>query len=481
AQEQDSRLETRGIQATGQVNSTDSYHCRFCGKSNGDDDGSIPSEADVQTTHSDDQLSAEDGMQLDGPDFHQHLGTGRTEMVEEPPVQVERAIVHSPSDGCGHLYGLVRQPLGLSRQRNHHERNLDDTGTRSAYQLEGIEMHMARSNSTAINRTDGKHYFRQSDRHIVHQQVWRHQIQATVGPGHENLEVLPTDGNTPQDDVCSFVVQPGGRPLASDEDSTGMVNCSRILPGIGQDVGTTSRRSLCFTQEQESGPIRLLEAPSHSFSSGCPSTPMELVGTPMDMSALEFDTQDSTSNSGRENQGNIDNASMGRGVMVPDSQNIGDTPSSHNSTQQSLSRKRTLRQRARPEPNMGSQRLESRRSTLLAAGASENVTALICDSPSAIRRHKSYEQVQINFARFTEDNGRDPKTPDPISIMNYLAHGYFELGWATTTVFNYRSKILQLYDNTDAITSYPGYSSFMDAVAAAGVKRIRNIDIDLTP
>ncbi|KAF9979654.1 hypothetical protein BGZ79_006497, partial [Entomortierella chlamydospora] len=123
---------------------------------------------------------------------------------------------------------------------------------------------------------------------------------------------------------------------------------------------------------QESGPIRLLEAPSNSFSSGCPSTPMELVGTPMDMSALEFDTQDSTSNSGRENQGNFDNASMGRGVVVPDSQNTGDTPSSHNSTQQSLSRKRTLRQRARPEPNMGSQRLESRRSTLLAAGASEN-------------------------------------------------------------------------------------------------------------
>ncbi|KAF9981485.1 hypothetical protein BGZ79_006110, partial [Entomortierella chlamydospora] len=127
-QEQDSRLETRGVQATGQVNSTDSYHCRFYGKSNGNDDGSIPGETDVQTTHSDDQLSTEDGMQLDGPDFHQHSGTGRTPMVEEPPVQVERAIIHPPSDGRGCLHGLIRQPLGLSRQRGHHERDLDDTG-----------------------------------------------------------------------------------------------------------------------------------------------------------------------------------------------------------------------------------------------------------------------------------------------------------------------------------------------------------------
>ncbi|KAG0013081.1 hypothetical protein BGZ80_011294 [Entomortierella chlamydospora] len=208
---------------------------------------------------------------------------------------------------------------------------------------------------------------------------------------------------------------------------------------------------------------------------------MELAGAPMDMSILEPDTKDPTSNLGGANQGNYDNASMGRGVVVPDSQDTCDMPSSHSSAQQSLGRKRTLRQRARPEPSMSFERLESRRNTLIAVGASKDVTALICDSPSAIRRHKSYEHVQINFAKFTEDNGCDSNASDPISIMNYLARGFYELGWATATVFNYRSKILRLYDNTDAISSYPGYSSFMGAVAATGVKMIRNIDIDLTP
>ncbi|KAF9207926.1 hypothetical protein BGZ49_010201 [Haplosporangium sp. Z 27] len=168
-------------------------------------------------------------------------------------------------------------------------------------------------------------------------------------------------------------------------------------------------------------------------------------------------------------------------MMVPDSQSVIKMRSSYNSAEQSLSRGQSLRQRARPEPKLGSKCVEYRRNTLLAVGASEDVISLIFDAPSVIHRNKSYEQVQLQFEKFTADSGRDPNTPDSISVMNFLAHGYFQLGWASTTVFKYKSKILQLYDDSLLITSHAGYSSFMDAVAAAGVNRIRSIDVDLSP
>ncbi|KAF9176901.1 hypothetical protein BGZ49_005882, partial [Haplosporangium sp. Z 27] len=225
-----------------------------------------------------------------------------------------------------------------------------------------------------------------------------------------------------ENDICSLTIQPGGRPLASDDNSAGVVNLSRFLPEVGQEMGTSSSGSLCLTQEQEVGTLRIMETSQDSISSGCSSTPLAIMGTPLDMSTMESNSQDSTPDSRGENSGDFDNTAMGGSIMVPDSQSVVEMRSSYSSAEQSLSRKQSLRQRARPEPKLGSKRVEYRRSTLLAAGASEDVTSLIFDTPSVIRRNKSYEQVQLQFEKFTTDSGRDPNTPDPISVMNFLAH-----------------------------------------------------------
>ncbi|KAF9150639.1 hypothetical protein BGX20_005628 [Mortierella sp. AD010] len=202
-------------------------------------------------------------------------------------------------------------------------------------------------------------------------------------------------------------------------------------------------------------------------------------GTPMDIPTSEPDTQDFTSNSG-ENQGNRINASAGRGVVVPDSQDIGDIPTNRSSAQQSLGRKRTLRQRARPEPNMDSERLESKRSTLIAAEQARMWQLRYATLAQLFAATKVTNKCKSTLQSSQRTMDAIP-TFDPISIMNYLTRWLYELGWATTTVFNYRTKILRLYDNTDATTSYSGYRSFMGSVAAVGVKRIRNINISLVP
>jgi hypothetical protein len=65
--------------------------------------------------------------------------------------------------------------------------------------------------------------------------------------------------------------------------------------------------------------------------------------------------------------------------------------------------------------------------------------------------------------------------------MNYLGHGFYSLGWSVSTIQNYRSHILKMYDDPSPIATDPNYQTFMKAISATGVKRLHNIDVDISP
>ncbi|KAF9998055.1 hypothetical protein BGZ80_006875, partial [Entomortierella chlamydospora] len=62
--------------------------------------------------------------------------------------------------------------------------------------------------------------------------------QAPTRPNNKDMETLSEDGDTPQDDIRSLIIQSGGRPITADDGATGMVDSPRLLPETRQDAGS---------------------------------------------------------------------------------------------------------------------------------------------------------------------------------------------------------------------------------------------------
>ncbi|KAF9343388.1 hypothetical protein BGX26_005826, partial [Mortierella sp. AD094] len=481
AKRQSTRSEERSVQASLQDFSSTSQHLSINWQGNGNDNSSFPGQDHDAVTDPTDQQSTEDRMQLDGDDYHQPTSPGGISMVENSLVTVERPVVHPPDNGSRRVHGFVGQPLGVGDQRDDTQRDLVTKGSHGAYQLEGVEMHLACSQSSSVTGPDSQHNFRQHDGDIVHQQIWRHQIGPAIGSCNQNLEILPSDRDEVENDLCSLSLQPGGRPLAADDDSAGMVHSPELLSQAGSIVGPTPHRPLRFTQEQEASTLHLLEAPSDGIQDRSTPTSMELVGPIVDLSSMESNSSGSSSDSRGKASSNSDHTALGGSTLVPDSQVDGCLSSGDGTTTHGSDKTQRSRSCTQSESILVSERVEHRRRKLVDASASNNVTTIMFESTTMKQRFQRQDLIQRAFVNWTKENGQDPWIPNAITIMNYLAYGCRESGWAVATIQNYRSHILQLYDDPSVITEDPRYTSFMKAVTATGVKRMRNIDIDITP
>lgn len=89
------------------------------------------------------------------------------------------------------------------------------------------------------------------------------------------------------------------------------------------------------------------------------------------------------------------------------------------------------------------------------SGLSDDATQTILDSPQAIRRHGTYAPAQQVLLDWAERQGIDPHIPDPIALVNYLAHQRRERAWKPATVLAKRSAILDLFHNRSIIIDNP--------------------------
>src|SRR5689334_7414219 len=112
-------------------------------------------------------------MQLDGPSYNQSTVPRRASMVEKSLVAVERPIFPTTVNGSRHLHGFIRQPLGISHQRDSQEGILDNRRSKDAHQLEGINVHLDSSQPSTGSWKDSQYYLRQPVSHSIHQQIWR--------------------------------------------------------------------------------------------------------------------------------------------------------------------------------------------------------------------------------------------------------------------------------------------------------------------
>ncbi|KAI9019433.1 hypothetical protein CLU79DRAFT_836742 [Phycomyces nitens] len=75
----------------------------------------------------------------------------------------------------------------------------------------------------------------------------------------------------------------------------------------------------------------------------------------------------------------------------------------------------------------------------------------------------------------------DPIEPNPFVIVNFLAHGHTGGKWLTFTCSNHRSALLDLYDNSDVITSNPVFREFFMALNSQSLRSFDHSSYDISP
>lgn len=95
------------------------------------------------------------------------------------------------------------------------------------------------------------------------------------------------------------------------------------------------------------------------------------------------------------------------------------------------------------------------------------------------RRYMRYAQVQAKFLGWCRDHSVEPKQPS--SLLNFLAYGHTTLGWSFQTLANYRSSILDMFEDREAILSFWPLKTFFQAVQESTIRADRSRPVDIQP
>ncbi|KAF9090467.1 hypothetical protein BGX27_002257 [Mortierella sp. AM989] len=114
-------------------------------------------------------------------------------------------------------------------------------------------------------------------------------------------------------------------------------------------------------------------------------------------------------------------------------------------------------------------------------GLHENTINLIRDATSEVIKRSRYKGVQRQFLEWCKKNDQDFFTPNPVTVMNFLAANFQSQHWKSTTVDTYKSQLLQLYPGVTVFQQDPEFNNFFKVLKANTIKDNTSITLDLQP
>ncbi|KAF7720677.1 hypothetical protein EC973_006543 [Apophysomyces ossiformis] len=271
--------------------------------------------------------------------------------------------------------------------------------------------------------------------------------------------------------LCSF---------PSNEPSTRMEDLSQLLPKAGSEIGTTPGRSFCHTGEQTNQPIRDMEMRPTGARDQCHDDLLETPRPSLSLPTVKPTCTHREETTTRSSERHSDHPLVAVGDLVSSCQTDSSTTTIENSSTPSPPRTRSRSKRARQEPTLGTGGVEHKLRRLQLAGASEDTTSIIMH-PDRRRAQRRYGQIQDKYLKWCQTQNLDPQKSDGSNLINFLAHGKNQFGWATSTIENYRSVLLELFDNRQQLLDSWLYKSFFQALNEQTIRPLGNTDLDISP
>ncbi|KAH8549880.1 hypothetical protein BGW37DRAFT_541123 [Umbelopsis sp. PMI_123] len=247
-------------------------------------------------------------------------------------------------------------------------------------------------------------------------------------------------------------LQPSGQPIQTGGGTAGMENYTPIFPEAGTPMGSTSHRLIRGPPEPSSSAVRDMETSPRSMGHRRHVIQLAKSGPTVCLPTLEFTDYDSSEDYQKTYTYHTDHATMANSVMVPSTTFHCPTETIADSKITGSTTIRTRRALANEESALGTYGLGHKIRRLSAQGVEEQVLTIISTANKGADAHKA--PIQQRYIQWCHAHSCD--TLRPTSIVNFLADGYQSNKLAPTTLANYRSAILDLFDDRqNAATSLP--------------------------
>ncbi|KAI9030892.1 hypothetical protein CLU79DRAFT_677055, partial [Phycomyces nitens] len=182
----------------------------------------------------------------------------------------------------------------------------------------------------------------------------------------------------------------------------------------------------------------------------------------------------------REGSSHTDNSQLVERPLVP-STDATVFPSTHSHpTASSPPCTRQRRQRSPEESALEYDRVGHKQRRLEEQGFDDNATTIIL-STDRNRSRRSYNRIQRLFIDWAHQHNLDPFVPNPVHLVNYLAYGVTHLKWKPSTCLTYRSALLDLYTDKEAIVKDPTYLEFFAALTEQNLLSFHRPTYDIEP
>ncbi|KAG2215949.1 hypothetical protein INT45_001698 [Circinella minor] len=259
-----------------------------------------------------------------------------------------------------------------------------------------------------------------------------------------------------------------------------MADQSPLLLSSQPSLGSTFNRSLCFFSKSQTSPIHELAMGSGSSSHQRPSSTMETMETGIRVPSLELNSIDHTEDSSRESGHNNHHTKLDEYNMVPNT-----TPtqqqSSNSTTISSTSRTRRRSDSSTEESSLAFNRMAHKRQRLMDSGLQDDATNIMLHPSHNHQRTKQYQLIQQCFIKWASHHQINPFTPNPTHLINFLAYGHVHHNWTAGTCTNYKSAILDLYDDTSIFYNNRNFQQFFIALNEQTIRSFDRPKYDISP
>ncbi|CEP07405.1 hypothetical protein [Parasitella parasitica] len=450
-------------------------------ESTGHHSSRLSSQTAHETTTTAEEPSLSTGPLMDLPRSSHHTSHGRPPLVDPSPQPMEWTLLHSGDSNPGGVHRRLRSGMGHHIQQPHTEGHVDDRGTASTHQLQGVTRHMEAITITSSTGSGTTHLLRQHLSNHLREEFRRDSVSSIDGTGSSHMDLMPAHTDEAPHELHPLQVQPGRRSFQTTIHPNRMVDRQTLRPTTGGSMGATSTRLLCEQHQPPDSTVHQLAMGPTSHDNQRIHDTVDPLETSLPMSTVEPHSSMPTTSTPLSHQSHPHHAQLAERPLVP-TDPLDDTGTT--STTPILldlpgtSRRRSLTE----EPDVGTRRLELKRQRLIQQGYDSHALAVFFH-PEVRPSHQQYTATQRRFIQWCEEHDENAWSPTPAIIVNYLAYGHHTLKWKVTTCIAYQSAILQLYD-TDLrpiLQQDPSYQDFLNSLKALTVQTFDKPRFDLAP
>ncbi|KAG2222343.1 hypothetical protein INT45_009816 [Circinella minor] len=167
--------------------------------------------------------------------------------------------------------------------------------------------------------------------------------------------------------------------------------------------------------------------------------------------------------------------------MVPNT-----TPAQQQSSNSTMisSTRRTRRRSdsSTEESSLAFNRMAHKRQRLIMdSGLQDNATNIMLHPSHNHQRTKQYQPIQQRFIKWASHHQINPFTPNLTHLINFLVYGHVHHNWTAGTCANYKSAILDLYDDASIFYNNRNFQQFFIALNEQTIRSFDRPKYDISP